>query len=161
MKSFPVRKENRPLRCGRCFQCGGWRAGGVATSGVCATAREHVGGVVVCSEVVLVAQFLREENASLLTNMKCLDAGLVTGWKSSTAGSGGSAGRPSPTRPIGACRKIRCACVWQVCWPLWSGNGPVSTVGWAAWGTSAFPMRSGCPKPSAQLLEQPSNYPFL
>jgi hypothetical protein len=91
--------------------------------------RSHVVNCVVCSEVVLAAQFLREEHAALLAEMKLPDAGLVW-WKAQLRARREAA--ELATRPIALAERFAVACgvaallafiVWK--WPdfhTWLGR---------------------------------------
>ncbi|MGO8732237.1 MAG: hypothetical protein ACLQVM_05550 [Terriglobia bacterium] len=83
------------------LQCGHWPE-------ACDPAlRIHVEHCAVCSEVVLVAQFLREEHASLSADMKLPDAGLVW-WKSQLRARREAA--HIATRPIALAEVFALAC---------------------------------------------------
>jgi hypothetical protein len=69
--------------------------------------RNHVENCAVCSEVVLVAQFLREEHASLFADMKLPDAGLVW-WKAQLRARREAA--ELATRPIALAERFAVAC---------------------------------------------------
>ena len=69
--------------------------------------RIHVENCAVCSEVVQVAQLLREEHASLSADMKLPDAGLVW-WKSQLRARREAA--HIATRPIALAEKFALAC---------------------------------------------------
>ena len=69
--------------------------------------RLHVENCAVCSEVVLVAQFLREENAALFANMQLPDAGLVW-WKAQLRARREAA--ELATRPIALAERFALAC---------------------------------------------------
>ena len=72
-----------------------------------ATLRSHVENCAVCSEVVLVAGVLQEENASLLADVKLPDAGLVW-WKAQLRARREAA--ELATRPIALAEKFALAC---------------------------------------------------
>jgi hypothetical protein len=100
-KKMKVPQCEREQAVTEMLQCGRWPE-------ACDPAlRTHVEHCVVCSEVVLVAQFLREENASLLTNMKLPDAGLVW-WKSQLRARREAA--DLATRPIALAERFAVAC---------------------------------------------------
>ncbi len=83
------------------LQCGRWPE-------ACDPAlRTHVENCPVCSEVVLVGQLLREENASLLADMKLPDAGLVW-WKAQLRARREAA--ELATRPIALAERFAVAC---------------------------------------------------
>jgi len=83
------------------LQCGHWPE-------ACDPAlRIHVEHCAVCSEVVLVAQFLREEHASLLADKKLPDAGLVW-WKAQLRARREAA--ELATRPIALAERFGLAC---------------------------------------------------
>jgi hypothetical protein len=83
------------------LQCGHWPE-------ACDPAlRIHVEHCAVCSEVVLVAQFLREEHASLLADKKLPDAGLVW-WKAQLRVRREAA--DLATRPIALAERFALAC---------------------------------------------------
>jgi hypothetical protein len=69
--------------------------------------RSHVENCVVCSEVVLVAQFLREEHAALSAEMKLPDAGLVW-WKAQLRARREAV--ELATRPIALAERFAVAC---------------------------------------------------
>ena len=72
-----------------------------------AALRSHVDNCAVCSEVVLVAQFLREEHAALSAEMKLPDAGLVW-WKAQLRARREAA--ELATRPIALAERFAMAC---------------------------------------------------
>jgi hypothetical protein len=69
--------------------------------------RSHVENCAVCSEVVLVAQFLREEHASLFADMKLPDAGLVW-WRAQLRAR--REATELATRPIALAERFALAC---------------------------------------------------
>jgi len=69
--------------------------------------RAHVENCPVCSEIVLVAQALREEHAALLADMKLPDAGLVW-WKAQLRARREAA--ELATRPIALAERFGLAC---------------------------------------------------
>ena len=69
--------------------------------------RSHVENCVVCSEVVLAAQFLREEHAALWAEMKLPDAGLVW-WKAQLRARREAV--ELATRPIALAERFAVAC---------------------------------------------------
>jgi len=69
--------------------------------------RSHVEKCGVCSEVVLVAKFLREEHASLFADMKLPDAGLVW-WRAQLRARREAA--ELSTCPIALAEKLALAC---------------------------------------------------
>jgi hypothetical protein len=69
--------------------------------------RSHVESCAVCSEVVLVAQFLREEHVHLLADVKLPDAGLVW-WKAQLRARREAA--ELATRPIALAERFALAC---------------------------------------------------
>ena len=72
-----------------------------------AALRSHVEGCAVCSEVVLVARLLQEDNASLLADVKLPDAGLVW-WKAQLRARREAA--EVATRPIALAERFALAC---------------------------------------------------
>ncbi len=72
-----------------------------------AALRAHVEGCAVCSETVLVAEALREEQASLLADVKLPDAGLVW-WKAQLRARREAA--ELATRPIALAERFALAC---------------------------------------------------
>jgi hypothetical protein len=69
--------------------------------------RAHAENCAVCSEIVLVAQALREEHAALLADMKLPDAGLVW-WKAQLRARREAA--ELATRPIALAERFALAC---------------------------------------------------
>ena len=69
--------------------------------------RSHVENCAVCSEIVLVAQFLQEDHAALLAEMKLPDAGLVW-WKAQLRARREAA--ELATRPIALAERFAVAC---------------------------------------------------
>jgi len=72
-----------------------------------ATLRSHAESCAVCSEVVLVARLLQEENASLLADVNLPDAGLVW-WKAQLRARREAA--ELATRPIALAERFALAC---------------------------------------------------
>jgi len=72
-----------------------------------AALRSHVENCAVCSEVVLMARLLQEENASLLADVKLPDAGLVW-WKAQLRARREAA--ELATRPIALAERFALAC---------------------------------------------------
>jgi len=69
--------------------------------------RLHVKGCAACSEIVLVAQFLREERASMCADAKLPDAGLVW-WKAQLRAR--REALEFATRPIALAERFAAAC---------------------------------------------------